>query len=94
MLKQSFGSVEATWLDRDAVLRAVKDAVERLTAARPEVLRVVLFGSMAWGDAVPGSDVDLLTVLGSADRPFLERISFYKLLRSAHRRGCLPLHRG
>jgi predicted nucleotidyltransferase len=78
MLRQSFGSVEVTWLDREAVLRAVTCAVKRLVAARPEVRRVILFGSMARGDAVPGSDVDLLVVLAGSDRPFLDRIPLYK----------------
>lgn len=78
MLRKSYGSVEVTWLDRPAVLEATRKAVQALALRRPEVLRIILFGSMARGDAVPGSDVDLLIVLTESDRPFLERISQYR----------------
>lgn len=36
-----------------------------------------MFGSLARGDAVPGSDVDLLVVLRQSDLPFLERLDRY-----------------
>jgi len=78
MLKQSLGSVEITWFDRAAVIRALDLAVRRLARKRPEIQKVILFGSMARGDAVPGSDVDLLVVLSESRSSFLERISRYK----------------
>lgn len=77
MLTQSFGSVKITWLDQPAVVRATERAVARLAKERPEVQRVILFGSLARGDAVPGSDVDLLVVISASDRSFLERIPLY-----------------
>ena len=78
MQRRSFGSVEVTWLDRAAVRKTVEGAVGRLVQDRPEIERVVLFGSLARGDAVPGSDVDLLVVVSDSDRPFLDRIAMYK----------------
>jgi predicted nucleotidyltransferase len=78
MQKLSFGSVQVTWLDRPAVLEATRKAVRALARRRPEVQRVILFGSMARGDAVPGSDVDLLMVLSECNQPFLDRIPRYK----------------
>ena len=78
MLKRSTGSVTVIYLDRAAVRQATHEAVARLTRERPEVLRVILFGSVARGDAVPGSDVDLLVVLAHNDKPFLDRIALYK----------------
>jgi predicted nucleotidyltransferase len=48
-----------------------------MVAAHPEVRRVVVFGSLARGEAVPGSDVDLLAVLSRSDEPFLARIGRY-----------------
>ena len=77
MLKKSYGSVQVTWLDRPAVLAAVISSVHQLAGRKPEVQKVILFGSMARGDAVPGSDVDLLVVLTESGQPFLERISQY-----------------
>ena len=44
---------------------------------RPEVRRVLLFGSLAVGQAVPGSDADLLVILSGSDRSFLNRIPLY-----------------
>jgi predicted nucleotidyltransferase len=44
---------------------------DRLVAAFPDVVRVVLFGSRATGRATPDSDVDLLVVLPGNDRPAL-----------------------
>ncbi len=38
---------------------------------------MLLFGSVARGDAVPGSDIDLLLVLRETDVPFLERSGRY-----------------
>lgn len=70
-------SVTVYWLDRELALRKLKSAVHRLARERPEVLRVLLFGSMARGDAVPGSDADLLLVLRDSKRPFLDRIPLY-----------------
>lgn len=40
----------------------VAEAVERLVAAA-DPLRIVVFGSVARGEAIPGSDLDLLVVM-------------------------------
>ncbi len=78
MQVRSYGSVKVIYLDRPAVLEATRKAVQELAENKPEIQRVVLFGSMARGDAVPGSDVDLLIVLSKSRRPFLNRISWYR----------------
>lgn len=77
MPSRSCDSVSITWLDRAAVLEALRREVRALAQARPEIQRVLLFGSLATGSAVPGSDADLLIILRSADRPFLDRIPLY-----------------
>lgn len=71
------GSVKFIYLDRQKVKDDLKKAVARLAEARPEVQRVILFGSLARGDAVPGSDADILVVLIESDKDFLHRISDY-----------------
>lgn len=48
--------------------------VRTLVAHHPEVDEVILFGSVVSGTPVPGSDVDLLLILSSSDRSFLDRI--------------------
>ncbi|WP_211204588.1 nucleotidyltransferase domain-containing protein [Ammonifex degensii] len=37
--------------------------------------KVVLFGSLAEGRAIPGSDADLLIVLTESNKPFPERLA-------------------
>lgn len=44
----------------------------------PEVSEVWLFGSVARGEALPGSDADLFVVLDACDLPFLERSLEYQ----------------
>ena len=78
MLERSTGSVTVIYLDRDEVIEKTRAAVGTLARGRAEIERVVLFGSMARGDAVPGSDVDLLMVLSESRFPFLDRSVEYK----------------
>lgn len=73
----SSGSARITWLDREAARCAVARAVRRLARRRPEIQGVLLFGSLARGDAVPGSDADLLVVLDGSDLSFFERMPRY-----------------
>lgn len=54
--------------------------MRELARRHPEIKRVLLFGSLAKGNAVPGSDADLLIVLAGSDQPFLERLAVYRPL--------------
>lgn len=49
-----------------------------LTDRHPEIEQVLLFGSLARGDAVPGSDADLMLILRESSLPFLERSVRYR----------------
>ena len=53
--------------------------MKALRMRRPEIDRAVLFGSLQRGDAVPGSDADVLMVVDSTDLPFRERAAAYPL---------------
>lgn len=77
MPRRSSPSVKVTYFDKDLVWRSLRRFVAELAESHPEVQRVLLFGSLARGDAVPGSDVDLLLVLATSDEPFLDRIPRY-----------------
>lgn len=83
MRARSFDSVKVVSLNRERVREQVRAAVRRLAARHPEIQRAVLFGSLARGDAVPGSDADVLLVLKKSDRPFMKRISDYELSLSS-----------
>lgn len=61
-------------LDRNAVVARLRARAERLLAEEPNVVEVSLFGSLARGDAHPGSDADLLVVVRDGAGPFRDRI--------------------
>ena len=48
-----------------------------LKGRHPEIERAVLFGSLRRGDAVPGSDADVLLVLRESALPFRDRCVYY-----------------
>ena len=66
-------SVKLFWLNLDEVKDRLTRAAHTLAKTHPEIGEVWLFGSLARGQAVPGSDADLLLVLEECDLPFLER---------------------
>ncbi len=66
------------WLNLEEVIKRLRRAVTRLAEKHPEILEVWLFGSLARGEAVPGSDADLLIILDKCTLPFLERSSHYQ----------------
>lgn len=70
-------SVRITWFDRDKILNTLRKAIRELVASHPEIEAVLLFGSLARGDTVPGSDADLLVILRDSELPFRERIPRY-----------------
>jgi len=72
-------SVQVFWLNLDQVRTCLKKVVNRMVENRPEVEEVFLFGSLARGDAAPGSDADILVVLRESPLPFLERPMHYPL---------------
>jgi predicted nucleotidyltransferase len=74
MRTRSSGGVRVFSLDRAAIEAALARLVADVYHADARIAAVVLFGSFARGDAVPGSDVDLLIVLGADERRFMDRI--------------------
>ena len=74
--KRSCNSVTVYSIDEQAVWTAVERFTDEL-AQQPEVLAVVLFGSLADGHLGVGSDVDILLILAHSDRPFLDRRPLY-----------------
>lgn len=74
MRTRSSGGAKVYSLDRPAIEAALARLVADVYASDRRVIAVVLFGSFARGDAVPGSDVDLLVVLDADNRRFMDRI--------------------
>ena len=75
---RSSASVKVFWLDRPLLLKSLRNAARTLSERHPEIERIVLFGSLAREDAVPGSDADLLIVVSHSNEAFLERTVRYR----------------
>ncbi len=71
-------SVSVFWLNLDQVRTNLERTTERLAEKHPEIEEIWLFGSLARGDAVPGSDADLLVVLSNSRLSFLDRSAYYQ----------------
>jgi predicted nucleotidyltransferase len=65
------------FVDRNEVLSIARDAARRIAASDPNVVRVILFGSFTRNEYGPRSDLDLLVILNSSDRPARERAACY-----------------
>jgi predicted nucleotidyltransferase len=70
-------SVVVKSVDEGGVRRAVDAWAGRLLAEHAEVEEVVVFGSFAEGRWAPGSDLDVLLVLGSSGKRARDRVPDY-----------------
>ena len=68
-------SVRVFRLDRARVVGDLQRRARAVLERRSDVLEVRLFGSLARGEARPGSDADLFVVLRDGAAPFLERLA-------------------
>ena len=62
-------------LDREGVIGRLRERARELLEQRADVVEVRLFGSLARGDAHPGSDADLFIVLRDGAGSFLDRLT-------------------
>ena len=62
-------------LDAAGVIARLRTRAREILERRPDVVEVRLFGSLARGEAHPGSDADLFVVLHDGAPPFLERLA-------------------
>jgi predicted nucleotidyltransferase len=74
--EESYNSVKVFWLEADRVIVRLRRRAEALVREN-KARRIVLFGSLAEGRAVPGSDADLLIVVDDDTRPLKERVAEY-----------------
>ena len=75
--KASSTSVKVFWLNRKETVQCLTAAMKPLRMRHPGIERAVLFGSLQRGDAVPGSDADVLVVVDTTDLQFPERAAVY-----------------
>lgn len=59
---------------------SINEIVKRITSyCSPE--KIILFGSYAYGQPTPDSDLDIMIVMDTTERPHKRAVSFRKLLR-------------
>jgi predicted nucleotidyltransferase len=69
--------VTVFFLNRKILKETVQKAVSELTACRPEIQKVILFGSVAEDRSLPSSDVDLLVITDPMNTRMIDRASPY-----------------
>lgn len=62
------------FVDREAVVAALRECAERLKGEHDEIVAVHLFGSFASGDATPRSDADVVVEVTGADPALRQRV--------------------
>ncbi len=70
---RSLHSSVLKWPDAAAVDEAARRWAREAAGQHPEVVLIAYFGSYARGDWGVGSDLDLLILVESSRRPFIER---------------------
>ncbi len=70
---RSLNSSVFRWPDREEVDLAVRRWAEEAARCHDGVLAIGYFGSYARGDWGVGSDLDIVVILESCSRPFIER---------------------
>jgi len=75
VVEESSNSVRVFWLKADQLIEDLKKIARDVGRKDENVVKIVLFGSLAEGKAVPGSDADILILLKESEKPFLSRIA-------------------
>ena len=73
MPEKSWNSVEVRFIDRDQVIRDLRQAVAEARARYPEIVKVFLFGSFVRGNWTADSDADLIVVVRKEFTGILDR---------------------
>ncbi len=77
IVEESLNSVRVFWLKRDELIEELRRIAREIGKKDDKIVKIVLFGSLAEGRAVPGSNADVLIILKEDDRKFTDRISEY-----------------
>ncbi len=74
MRKRLLDTVKVYSLNREEIINKLTSLAQRLLEENKNVLRVILFGSLASKGHSPRSDIDLLVVLSDDNRRRMDRI--------------------
>lgn len=70
-------SAEVRFIDREEVLRDLRQACQEARARHPEIVKVLLFGSFVQGTWTADSDADLILVVRKEFPHFLDRGGYH-----------------
>ncbi len=77
MQNKSWSGAEVRFIDYDQTLRNIRKAVAEAKAAYPQIVKVLLFGSLVNGTWTADSDADLIVVVRKELAGFSSRCPFY-----------------
>jgi predicted nucleotidyltransferase len=73
--KESSNFAKVFWLDQESLLREIHKVAQEVGNKNENILKIILFGSLAEKRAVPGSDADILIVLREDGKAFMDRMA-------------------
>jgi len=74
IVEESLNSVKIFWLEQEKLIRKLKEVAQKIGDSDKNVVKIILFGSIAERRGVPGSDADIVVLLKKDPKPFIERI--------------------
>jgi len=74
IVEESLNSVKIFWLEQEKLIRKLKEVAQKIGDSDKNVVKIILFGSIAERRGVPGSDADKVVLLKKDSKPFIERI--------------------
>jgi predicted nucleotidyltransferase len=74
IVEESLNSVKIFWLDQERLRAELYRIAQEVGRGDKNVMKILLFGSLAENRAVPGSDADILIILKRTTEPFFKRI--------------------
>ncbi|MGC9444895.1 MAG: nucleotidyltransferase domain-containing protein [Candidatus Methanospirareceae archaeon] len=74
IVEESLNSVKVFWLDQERLRAELYRTAQKVGERDKNIVKIILFGSLAENRAVPGSDADILILLKQSSAPLLERI--------------------
>ncbi|MBA7555901.1 hypothetical protein ES705_48593 [subsurface metagenome] len=75
VVEESLNSVKVFWLEHEQLVEEIHKVARGIGKEDENILKIILFGSLAERRGVPGSDADILIILESDDKPFMDRIA-------------------
>lgn len=74
IVEKSLNSAKTFWLEQEKLIKEIHRVASRVGQKNQNVLKIILFGSLAERRGVPGSDADIIIILHKDDKPFIDRI--------------------